>query len=105
MRTHEDPPLRLVTQIINSLLGLVIFTLEKEFLRATLKERVAGRVGQGWPAWTFDLGSAEDSLGDLAYHLRNGASHGRVTFSSDSTDPRQVVVTFEDAKTRTSPVY
>jgi hypothetical protein len=99
-------PVHLVTQAVNSLLGLVVFTCEREYVRFTLKERLVDLTACGWPAWTFELGdSPETTLGELVYHLRNGAAHARVRFSSDSPIPSAVRVTFEDAKPPKSHVY
>jgi len=88
-----------VTQIINSLLGLVVFTVEREFVRHIVTEKLSALTAQGWPSWSFELAASNaDSLGELAYHLRNGVSHGRVMFSSDSSDPAEVVITIEDGR-------
>lgn len=96
---HEDPPVRLVTHIINSTLGLVVFSMEQKFLKTILTEPYADLVANGWPEWTFHLGGLPvDSLGVLTSHVRNGICHARVRFSSDSSDPAGVMVTIEDAK-------
>jgi hypothetical protein len=98
---HATPPVRLVTQTINSLLGLVVFTVEREFVRSVVTESVASLAARGWPKWKFELTASDnDSLGELAYHLRNGVSHARVRFSSDSADPAQVTITIEDAPSK-----
>jgi hypothetical protein len=109
-RTAQDhdghPAVHLVTQTVNSLLGLVVFTCEKEYVRFTLKERLADLTAKGWPDWKFQLGgSSADTLGDLVYHLRNGASHARISFSSDSPLPSAVEITIEDAEPKTKQVY
>jgi hypothetical protein len=96
---HDNPPVRLVTHIINSTLGLVVFSMEKKFLNRILTEPYGDLVAGGWPEWTFHLsGSPADSLGVLTSHVRNGVCHARVRFSSDSPDPTGVTVTIEDAK-------
>jgi hypothetical protein len=103
---QRDAPVRLVTQTINSLLGLVVFTVERKFVATLLTETVKSLVANGWPAWQFELTATDtDTLGRLAYHLRNGVSHARVRFSSDSADPEAVVVTIDDAHPRTQAVY
>ena len=103
---HVGKPVHLVTQAMNSLLGLAVFTCEKEYVRFTLKERVADLVADGWPSWTITLGgSPDDTLGELVYHLRNGAAHARIAFSSDSPVPSEVQITFEDAYPKTKQVY
>lgn len=99
-------PVHLVTHIVNSLLGLIVFTCEKNFVRHTLNEKISHLINNGWPAWKFTLGgSPGDTLGELAYHLRNGAAHGRVKYSSDDPNPSKVIITFEDADPKTKTVY
>lgn len=89
---------------MNSLLGLVVFTCEKEFVRFTLKERLIDLTAKGWPSWTFQMGgSSRDTLGTLAYHLRNGIAHARLTFSSDSPVPSDVQI--EDAHPKTKRIH
>ncbi len=100
------PAVHLITQAVNSLLGLVVFTCEKEYVRFTLKELLLDLTAKGWPSWTFHLGgSPEDTLGELVYHLRNGIAHARVSFSSDSPLPSDVHITVEDAHPKTKQVY
>lgn len=106
-RGHSGKPsVHLVTQVVNSLLGLVVFTCEKEYVRFTLKERLVDLTAKGWPSWTFTMGgSAWDTLGELVYHLRNGIAHARLSFSSDSPLPTEVRITIEDASPRTKQAY
>jgi hypothetical protein len=105
-RPQGGRPVHLVTQTVNSLLGLVVFTCEREYVRFTLKERLADLVADGWPSWTFQLGgSPDDTLGELVYHVRNGAAHARLAFSSDSSVPSEVEITVEDAYPKTRQVY
>jgi len=99
---HAD--VHIVTHLTNSLLGLLVFTVEKEFVHFILKEQLADLEEQGWPHWTFELDSSE-TLGDLVYHLRNAVAHGRVWFSSDSREMSDVNIRFEDAKPQTKRVY
>jgi hypothetical protein len=102
---HADPPVRFVTHIVNSLLGLVVFTAEKKFVRFTVAEKLSDLPSE-WPRWKLGVnGTQNDTLGELAYHLRNAACHARVFFSSDSHDPKEVEVTFEDVHPKTKQVY
>lgn len=84
-----------VTQVILSLLGLVIFPVEKtleEAVRKTPLDKLTG-----WPAWNISLGQAKcRTLGDLAKRLRNAVAHRHVMFSSDSRELTEVVIEFED---------
>jgi hypothetical protein len=89
-----------VTQIINSLLGLVVIPWEQ--LKTTMApetrdKELAVLVDQGWPKWkvTFSKKSC-DTLAELARHLRNAVSHGRVEYDSDSRVPADVTVALED---------
>ena len=103
---HATAQVHLVTHIVNSLLGLVVFTCEKHFVRHTLNEKINDLVEVGWPAWKFTLGgSPNDTLGELVYHLRNGAAHARLKYSSDDPNPSKVIIIFEDAEPKTKKVY
>lgn len=94
----------LVTQLVNSLLGLIVFPLERTFVRFMLKQKIDALAEDGWPSWVFTLGGS-DTLGDLVYHLRNAVAHGRITFSSDSRVPSEVVMEAADAQPGTRKVY
>jgi hypothetical protein len=50
---------------------------------------------KGWPEWQQNLQRAE-TLDELAYRLRNALAHYYVQFDSNSLDPEQVTVHFED---------
>lgn len=101
---RQGGDVHLVTQIANSLLGLIVFTVERHFVRFLLKQALPELSRKAWPSWQFHLGKSE-TLGDLVYHLRNASAHGRVVFSSDSRDPASVRVEFADAKPRSGPIY
>jgi hypothetical protein len=87
-----------VTELITSLLGLIVFPYEEikrsrcELFRDYKLNQLASK---GWPQWTFDVGSS-DNVDDLIRHLRNAISHRRVSFSSDSRELKDVDVTFTD---------
>lgn len=92
-----------VTQIGLSLLGLVVFPREQQLLRRLPKKRLEVLYQQGWPRWNIELGTAK-RLSDLIERVRNATAHGRIKFSSECREPSQVMVTVEDAKSRTSTV-
>lgn len=48
-----------------------------------------------WPRLKIALGACE-TLGELIYHLRNGAAHGHIEFLSDSPQPWEVAVIVRD---------
>ena len=82
-RMGEDSPVHVVTQLVNSLLGMVILPRE-QYLELLNEETDLGQlVSEGWPEWNVTKGKA-DTLGQLARHIRNATAHGRLTFSSDS---------------------
>ena len=102
---HSDPHTRdqvhVVTQIMNSLLGLVILPSEREGVPYKLSEddtKLSDLYTRHWPKWELSpLNKLEtETLGDLATRLRNAAAHGRYTFDSDSLDPREVTITVKD---------
>ena len=96
-RMGEDSPVHLVTQLVNSLLGMVILPRE-QYLELRNEETDLGRlVSEGWPEWNVTKGKT-DTLGQLARHIRNAAAHGRITFSSDSRYLHEVVITVEDSR-------
>lgn len=102
---RRDPHVRgrvhIVTQIMNSLLGLVILPSEREGVPYRLSEdktKLRDLYAAHWPRWELSpLNQLETrTLGDLATRLRNAAAHGRYTFDSDSLDPEEVTITVKD---------
>lgn len=89
----------IVTQLANSLLGLVVFPQERNFVAHVETLTLEHLVSEGWPQWEISKGTC-DTLGELIRHLRNAVAHGRITFSSDSRDINDVAITVEDAKPR-----
>ena len=109
-----------VTQLVCSMLGLVVFpwanyeenSEESELLPATLAQQFAKKLKEqlskslkeleqqhGWPHWDFELDDASEkttTLEVLVKHLRNAVSHYRVGFDSDSKDLYEVTITFQD---------
>jgi len=62
---------------------------------------------QGWPRWQIlvdDSKNPTTTLPELLRHFRNALAHGRFFPDSDSRDPHQVTVTFEDAPGEAKPV-
>jgi hypothetical protein len=99
----------LVTQLANSLLGLVVFPFEKEVIGPIELWTLARWREKGWPCWQIhqdeDKREETTTLGRLAYHLRNAIAHRRLRFSSDSPDLSKVTFYAHDALTKTSPPY
>lgn len=88
----------LVTALITSLLGVIVFPVQK-----ARESRFAGfnDLGlqeleeDGWPTWNFLIGSS-NNLGHLLERLRNAISHRRVVFSGEELELNLVTVTFSD---------
>jgi len=93
-----------VTQLINSLLGLIVFIKEKQFDGEIAGRELDKLVQEGWPKIEM-TGEECRTLGTLVYHLRNAAAHGRMRFSSNSHDLKKVVVRVEDYKNKQTTSY
>jgi HEPN pEK499 p136 len=81
-----------VTQIITSSLGLIVFPWEK---KADLKIRgtlLSDLDESTWPTW--DETKPSKGVGQLIHNLRNAIAHGNIQFSSDDREASNVVVTF-----------
>jgi hypothetical protein len=89
-----------ITQLINSLVGLVVFIHEREFVRHVADLPLSELVGRGWPRVQIDKDEDKKrptrALGDFVRHLRNATAHGRISFSSDSRDLTEVRIVIED---------
>jgi hypothetical protein len=80
-----------VTQVVNSLVGLVVFPWERLFLEHIRDVQLADLEQKGWPAWQYVVGGCT-TLGELARFLRNGTSHSHIEFSSDSRHLDEVTI-------------
>jgi HEPN pEK499 p136 len=90
---HGD--MHVVTELTLSLLGLVIFPVERHLEEISAQEVVAGN--PHWPQWHVTLGEEYSrTLADLSKRVRNAAAHRRIMFSSDSRDLAEVFVEMED---------
>ena len=101
----DKAPVHIVTQIVNSLLGLLILPYSKGYALRDDPNKLEELYDHEWPRW--DIADCTPNgtwtLGQLARHLRNAAAHGRYYFSSDSRQPREVTITVED-KPRGQPI-
>lgn len=93
----------LITQLVNSLLGIIVFPWEYESLNYLKNQKMESLGLEGWPDEILKLGEA-DSVGEFIRHMRNAVAHGRITFSSDSRELNNVTLTFEDRKNNNMPV-
>jgi len=88
-----------VTQIVLSVLGIVIIPwewhLKDRFTEYILEDLYAN----GWPRWNITVGHSK-TLSDLTHMLRNATAHGHYKFSSDERDPKDVWLVIENIKNR-----
>jgi len=97
-----------ITQLINSLVGLVVFVHEREFVRHVADLLLSDLVGKGWPSVQIDKDDEKrptKALGDFVRHLRNATAHGRISFSSDSRNLTEVRIVIEDYHPRATVPY
>ncbi len=94
-----------VTQLVTSLLGIIVFLWEDGALKYLESLRLSELEAKGWPRWDIQLDERGDTetLGKLIWHLRNAASHRRLRFSSDHREMQQVDIEFEDAPNANAP--
>lgn len=94
----QGEDIHIVTELMNALLGLLIFPYEHYRDNGSLgfkEHQLKDLEAADWPVWSFHIGCSTD-LDDLLWHLRNALSHRRVKFSSDDRDLEHVDVTFFD---------
>lgn len=98
---NSNPDVHVVTQIVNSMLGLIVFPYASQFdSRAELIFKKVGclrldNLDSNLQLWNVQENTYNEKcevLGDLIKHIRNGASHRRVRFSSDSPNPSCVFI-------------
>ena len=77
-----------VTQLWNSLLGLIVLPLETDKSRIPATS-MADLESQGWPRLTKNTRDHE-SLHNLVNHLRNAVAHANVRFIPRSRSDRQI---------------
>ena len=94
----ETVPVHIVTQIVNSLLGLVILPYVKGWAFHEDNTKLEELFSKRWPRWDFVMPKADEcqTLGNLVWHLRNAAAHGNYSFSSNDRDPTKVIITVRD---------
>jgi HEPN pEK499 p136 len=95
-----------VTQLVQSMLALIVFPKEKALLNMCKHERLSElRKDQKWPTLVPELDEYERktlSLYEVLWHMRNAVCHGRVIFigkgkaSPDSRFFEDVIIQFSD---------
>jgi len=74
-----------VTQLCNSLLGLLVFPRER-YMRSIPETPLSELVERGWPEIRTSEGQLEEeNLRQLTRMLRNGIAHCNVEFDADET--------------------
>jgi hypothetical protein len=86
-----------VTQLANSLLGLIALPVERDLARPFRDLQLNELIKQGWPRWVINRGDCQ-TLEELLRHLRNAVAHGHMLFSSDSRLLEKVAIEFADFK-------
>ncbi|MGH9879275.1 MAG: HEPN family nuclease [Nitrososphaerales archaeon] len=88
-----------VTQLVLSLLGLIVFPWEALALKSLESLCLSELEEDGWPRWNILLDEKGDTntLGKLSWHLRNAISHRRLRFFSEDQEMDKVEIEFEDA--------
>ncbi len=102
----EDEDVHEVTQLVTSLLGLIVFPWADGALNQLDNLCLSELEEEGWPRWDILLDEKGDTntLGKLIWHLRNAASHRRIMFSSDHREMDKVEIEFEDASSANAPI-
>ena len=94
-----------VTQLVTSLLGIIVFPWEVGALNRLEKLSLSELEAKGWPHWEILLDEKGDTktLHRLVRHLRNAASHRHIRFLSDAAELDEVEIEFEDALHSNAP--
>src|SRR5262249_28399444 len=102
--SENGEDVHVVTQLANSLLGLVVFPWERNFVAHIQRLKLVDLAARGWPKWNVTLGSCR-TLGELTRHLRNAVAHGRISYSSEGRSDLTVILTVTDCHIRNAAPY
>jgi hypothetical protein len=94
-----DEDVHVVTQLVNSLIGLVVFPQQRKGLIAIEDQKLKDLEASGWPKFTPIYCAKTkpcNTLKELMRHLRNAVTHGQLEFSSDSRLLQGVDITLWD---------
>lgn len=107
--SHLYTDVHVVTQLANSLLGLIVFPFEEGIIDPVEAWSLERWKRKGWPSWTIHLDNdpkeKTKTLGRLVFHLRNAVAHRRLRFSSDSSELSKVTFHAQDAERKNSAPY
>ena len=109
---EEGEDFHVITQLVNSLLGIVVVPSERYSGTGILSQPLDDLHRDGWPKWNILLDLPEGKLGKtekldvLVFHLRNGAAHGRFSFGGkpESRKLEEVWLVVEDKPGRTAAI-
>lgn len=91
---EEGADVHVVTQLVLSLLGLIVFPFER-LDRSLWRADLSDLAEAGWPRWIETHDSYHPkTLGDLVRVLRHAVAHGNVSFSSEDRHLPDVVIRF-----------
>lgn len=104
----DGADVHIITNRMLSLLGLLVVRRPGEPDHASSGISLDDLKRQGWPRWHITLdedgNGKTETLDVLLRHFRNALAHGRFYPDSDSREPSEVGVIFEDAP-KGGPVY
>jgi hypothetical protein len=100
--------LDIVTQLVISLLRLIVFPYEWAKQTGVGKEciersRLNDLALEGWPKWDFSVGRSE-TIGQLLHRVRNALAHRHVGFSSESRLLSETYISFHDRRDESAPL-
>lgn len=90
-----------VTQLVLTLLGLLVLPNEAYYLQAAGEKSLSELTDQGWPVWSIakDLsrrpGSSSDTFADLLWHLRSVVASGQIRMTAGDKAFQDVSVYFD----------
>jgi hypothetical protein len=100
----QGSDVHVVTQLVVSMLGLVVFPMERNLVARLETLTLRELKKRGWPEWRIELGDC-DTMEELTRHLRNAVAHGRITFDTDDRALEQVSIQVEDYRLRATNPY
>lgn len=100
----RNEKVHLVTQLVTSLLGLIILPKEQYFKENFLSVNLEDLYSEGWPQWDIQIDkppknrSKTKRLRELITHIRNSSAHGHITFDDQPESPHlhEVKIVMED---------
>ncbi|MGO9677084.1 MAG: HEPN family nuclease [Candidatus Sulfotelmatobacter sp.] len=91
----DAPDIHPVTQLVLSMLGLIVFQREKNRIQYGKDIRQTTLDTPDWPQWAA-MSPHCNTLEELVNNLRHAVAHGHVEFSSNSHDLSEVEISFRN---------